>query len=292
MAYQVEIAYPAEATLGEGPHWDDQNERLLWVDIQKKKLHIFDPEKSENHSIAFEQYIGTVVRSQSGELLLAMQDGIYRYNIQSNHLTFLTNPETHLPNNRFNDGKCDPAGRFWAGTMSLDEKTNQGSLYCYHPSGQTSKMISPVTISNGLAWSPDHAYMYFIDTPTRNIQMFTFNSETGDISFEKIVVCIPEEDGYPDGMTIDEEGMLWVAHWGGSKVTRWDPHTGKQLDEINLPAKNVTSCTFGGKNLDELYITTARIGMDDSEFNTFPHSGHLFRVKTNVKGIPAYLFKG
>ncbi|WP_332633391.1 SMP-30/gluconolactonase/LRE family protein [Halalkalibacter flavus] len=291
MSYQVEIAVPAKATLGEGPHWDHENERLYWVDILEKKLHIYEPQKSENRTITFEQYIGAVVGSKSGDLLLAMKNGIYRYNIQSGQLTFLTNPEGELPNNRFNDGKCDPAGRFWAGTMSLEEETHAGSLYRFQPSGDIKKVISPVTISNGLAWSPDHKYMYYIDTPTHEVQMYNYNKETGDISHAKTAVTIPDGNGYPDGMTIDQEGMIWVAHWGGSKVTRWNPHSGNLLDEIAVPAKNVTSCTFGGKNLDELYITTARKGMVESDFHSYPDSGHLFKVKTNVKGIPAYLFE-
>ncbi|MDT8862442.1 SMP-30/gluconolactonase/LRE family protein [Alkalihalobacillus sp. MEB130] len=287
---KVEGVFPAKATLGEGPHWDHDNHHLYWVDILEKKLHLFDPQQNQNHSVQFDQYIGAVVRSKSGQLLLAMENGIYQYDLQSQKLTFITNPEKNLSGNRFNDGKCDPAGRFWAGTMSLDETEGQGSLYRLDPSGESKKILSPVTISNGLAWSPDHSFMYYIDTPTSEVKMYQYDEKSGDIRFLKTSVSIPRSSGYPDGMTIDSDGMIWVAHWGGARVTRWDPQSGIQLDEISIPAKNVTSCTFGGANLDELYITTARIGMDEEELSHYPQSGNLFRVRTKAKGIPAYLY--
>jgi sugar lactone lactonase YvrE len=290
MSYEVKVVLDAQATLGEGPHWDQERNVLYWVDILERTLHIFDPSTNENRAILFEQYIGAAVPTKSGKLLLAMQNGIYQYNLETEELTFITDPESDQTTNRFNDGKCDPAGRFWAGTMSLTETSHSGSLYRFDPSGNVSKMLSSVTISNGLAWSPDRALMYYIDTPTREVAVYNYEEESGEISNKKTAVKIPEGMGNPDGMTIDYEGMIWVAHWGGARVTRWNPHTGTLLEEIHLPAKNVTSCTFGGENLDELYITTAKIGMTERELEQYPGSGNLFKVKTNYKGLPANSF--
>ncbi|KRG15330.1 SMP-30/gluconolactonase/LRE family protein [Lederbergia galactosidilytica] len=291
MTYQAELVLDLQATLGEGPHWDESLEILYWVDIQGKKLHAFDPNTEENSTFQFDQYVSAVVPGKAGRFLLAMENGIYQYDIHQNDLCFIANPEESLPNNRFNDGKCDPSGRFWAGTMAMDGKLGQGNLYRLDPNKKITKMLDNVSISNGLAWSPDKKKMYFIDTPTKEITTFEYDDENGDISYQETTIKIPDGMGNPDGMTIDQEGMLWVAHWGGARVTRWNPSTGKLLDQVQVPAKNVTSCAFGGKNLDELYITTAKIGLSESELSEYPGSGGLFKVKTDVKGMRAYRFE-
>lgn len=285
MAYKAELVLDAKATLGEGPHWDHLENRLYWVDIIGKKLHTFDPVTNENRTLQFDHYIGAAVPGKPGQLILAMQNGIYRYEIESKLLTLIADPESDKPNNRFNDGKCDPTGRFYVGTMDLNGKKGSGALYRLDRDGQLSKMLSSVTISNGLAWSPDGNELYFIDTPTGEVAIYHYNQQSGDLIYKQPAVKIPQEMGSPDGMTIDQEGMIWVAHWGGSRVTRWDPQLGNQLDEVIVPAKNVTSCAFGGENLDELYITTARQGMNDDELLKFPQSGGLFKVKTGVQGV-------
>lgn len=291
MFYQAELVLDLQASLGEGPQWDSRNEILYWVDILGKKLHAFDPETGENRTYQFDQYIGAVVLGKPGRFLLAMKNGIYQYDSQLNELTFITNPEADLPNNRFNDGKCDPAGRFWAGTMDLNGKMGQGSLYRLDANNKMTRMLSNVSISNGLAWSPDRKYMYFIDTPTKQIVAFDYDDPSGDISNKRLAVQIPDDMGNPDGMTIDSDGMIWVAHWGGARVTRWNPQTGELLGQVKVPAKNVTSCTFGGKNLDELYITTAQNGLSEAELAEYPGSGELFKVKTNVKGMVSHRFE-
>ena len=155
---------------------------------------------------------------------------------------------------------------------------------------KTEKKISEVTNSNGLAWSPDESIFYYIDTPTLKVRAYDYDAETGIITNPRDVIHFPEEEGFPDGMTIDEEGMLWIAHFSGAKVSRWDPNSGRKLSSISVPAKHVTSCTFGGPDLDELYITTAKL--DDTDMDEFPHAGGLFRIKTGIKGMPAFRFKG
>jgi len=186
--------------------------------------------------------------------------------------------ENHLPNNRFNDGKCDPQGRFWAGTMSLNEEPNAGSLYAFE-NNIVQKKIENVTISNGLAWSIDHKTMYYIDTPTFEVVAYKFEKKTGCISDRQVALKIPIEDGFPDGMTIDDEGMLWIAHWDGWQVTRWNPNTGKKLLCIKLPASKITSCTFGGKDLTDLFITSAYVGLSVDELKAQPLAGSLFVIR-------------
>lgn len=290
MAYQAELVVDEKAILGEGPHWDGHV--LYWVDIMSKKLHLYNPEHQQNDTVQLDQYIGAVIPAENGKLVVGLQNGIHLLDLQTKEVTFIGDPETDLPHNRFNDGKCDPSGRLYIGTMDLHAAKGKGSLYRLDLEGKMKKIISPVTISNGLAWSPDEKYMYYIDTPTGEVSTFRYDKQTGDIDFKETAVHIPNGMGSPDGMTIDQEGMLWVAHYGGSRVTRWNPHNGKQLDEVHVPAPNVTSCTFGGNNLDELYITTARQGLTEEELASTPHAGGLFKVKTKEKGMIGQVYRG
>lgn len=292
MAYQAELVVDEKATLGEGPHWDGQKNVLYWVDIIGQKLHQYDPKRNENRTFQLDQYIGAAVPAENGQIIVGLQNGLYRFDLQSERLALIEDPEIDLPHNRFNDGKCDSLGRLYIGTMDLNAEKGKGSLYRLDLSGQIKKMLSPVTISNGLAWSPDEKYMYYIDTPTGEVSTFSYDKQSGDIVYKQTAVKIPKGMGSPDGMTIDQEGMIWVAHWGGSRVTRWNPHEGKQLDEVSVPAPNVTSCTFGGEHLDELYITTARQGLSEEELASNPKAGGLFKVKTKEKGMVAQIYRG
>ncbi|NHM33896.1 SMP-30/gluconolactonase/LRE family protein [Neobacillus terrae] len=292
MEEKVELVFDAQAELGEGPSWDAKNQLLYWVDILSKKVCIFNPKTEENREIHLEQMASAVVPRESGGLVLGMENGFYFLDINTEELTQITDPESHLPLNRFNDGKCDPKGRFWAGSMNLEELEGEGSLYFLDKDLQTKKKVDGTTISNGLAWSPDNKFFYFTDTPTMKIVRYEYDLNSGEIKNPKPVIHFPESEGYPDGMTIDSEGMLWIAHWSGNKVSRWNPETGEQILSINIPAMNVTSCTFGGEDLSELYITTARKGMTEEELEKFPLSGGVFRVKTEIQGAPTYTFKG
>ncbi|AQS56957.1 SMP-30/gluconolactonase/LRE family protein [Novibacillus thermophilus] len=289
---EPQLVLDANATLGEGPSWDQTNQVLYWVDVQEKRVHVYDPYKHENRSIQLNQFVGAVVPREAGGVALALASGFYTLDLRTEALCFIGDPERHLTNNRFNDGKCDPKGRFWAGTMSLMGEAEQGTLYRLNTNESIQPVLTNVSVSNGICWSPDHQTMYYIDTPTQSVTAFDYELETGNISKSRVVIKVPDREGKPDGMTIDEEGMLWIAHWGGYQVARWNPYTGKKLDRILLPASLCTSCVFGGKNLDELFITTARFGISEDELSKQPHAGGLFRVKTNVKGAPTYAFKG
>jgi sugar lactone lactonase YvrE len=289
---KVKLVIDAKAELGEGPIWDDEKRLLYWLDINNKEVHIYNPEASTDRVIRMEQMIGTIVPGKFGRLVLATENGFYFLDDETEELSFITDPENDIPGNRFNEGKCDPAGRFWAGTMGLNAENGVGNLYCLDTDLSVTRKLKGVSISNGIAWSLDNNKMYYIDTPTGEVWEFNYEIKTGDISNKKVVVTIPEEEGMPDGMTIDSEGMIWVAQWGGWKVSRWNPKTGERLSEVKLPAAQVTACAFGGKNLDELYITTARTGLKEKDIDKQPYAGGLFRVKTDVKGIRGNKFKG
>ncbi|MED2974268.1 SMP-30/gluconolactonase/LRE family protein [Fictibacillus sp. B-59209] len=288
MLGEVELVLDAKATLGEGPSWDSKRHLLYWVDILEKKLHLYNPTTGVNKSIALGQMVGSVVPRKSGGVVLALEKGFYFLDLETKNLQAIFDPESHLEENRFNDGKCDPWGRFWAGTTDSVGTNQAGALYCLGKDLLTKKKLGKVSTSNGLAWSPDHQYMYFIDTPTRKVVQFEYNLNSGHIENPIDVIYFAEDEGLPDGMTIDDEGMLWIAHWGGSKISRWNPKNGKQILSVPIPAFYVTSCTFGGKDLNELYITTAR--MENNHSKIFPNAGGVFRIKTSVKGCPTYQF--
>jgi len=195
-------------------------------------------------------------------------------------------PGMHV--HRCNDGAADCRGRLWAGTMHRQHFNEAGTLYCIDTALQVHPKVPKVTISNGLVWSLDNTRLYYIDSPTRKIQSFLFEEASGAITFEKTVVEIPEHLGGPDGMTIDEEGMLWVAHWGGFGIYRWNPLTASLIEKIELPVPQVSSCAFGGPLLDHLIITTARENMSEDDLKKYPQSGDTFIVQPGVKGIPAF----
>ncbi len=287
-----ELVLDARARLGEGAIWDSRRQRLYWVDIEPGRLHVFDPGTGADVEFEVGEMVGTVVPRKNGGVMLALQQGFAAFDLQTGELSRRCDPEAHLPRNRFNDGKCDPAGRFWAGTISLDREPGAASLYCMDIDGSVRTMLQGVTNSNGLAWSLDGTAMYYIDTPTRCVTQFDYDLRSGRIANPRSVITVPADEGKPDGMTIDSEGMLWIALWGGGCVGRWDPRTGTRLATVRVPATRVTSCAFGGESLDDLYITTARTGLSDSELADQPHAGGLFRTRPGVTGVAAFEFAG
>ena len=288
----VELLVDAHAQVGEGPLWDEEWQVLYWVDILSSLLYIYDPATGENRALDVGRHVGTVVTRASGGLMLAVREGFASFDLETQDLTLIANPEAHITGNRFNDGKCDPAGRFWAGTMAYENPTNQGSLYRLDTDLSVHKIFGDVAISNGIIWSLDHTTMYYIDTLRKNVRAFDYNDDTGDISNERVIIEVPEEIGMPDGMAIDSEGMLWVAHYGGSCVSRWNPNTAQLLEKIDLPVTQVTACAFGGPNLDILFITSAAQELDAAELERQPLAGGLFSIKTPYQGVPSFRFGG
>ena len=288
----IEVVPVPRCILGEGPVWDNKLKTICWVDIINGEIHEYDPLLKAHRSIPVEQMIGTVVVCDNGDFGVALKNGFGFIDREGSHLHMVGNPETHLPGNRFNDGKCDPAGRFWAGTMSHTDEPEQGSLYVLEKDYSITKKIDKVSISNGLAWSPDHRTFYYIDTPTFTVAAYDYDEDSGRISNKRVIIEVSPEDNNPDGMTIDSEGMLWIAHWDGWQVTRWDPNTGQKLLSIPFPVARVTCCTFGGENLQDLYITSARRGLTDDESEKQPLAGSLFVIRNiGFKGMPAFEFK-
>ncbi len=286
----TELLFDTKATLGEGPVWDSRTQSIYWIDILEKRIY-----RGGDVLVQLDHLIGCISPRKSGGLIVASGNpgrlSFASLNPDSAQLTPLASLRDEPSNNRFNDGKCDPRGRFLAGTMDMGEKDPFGSFYSFD--GQsTTRLLGQVTISNGLTWSPDHKTLYFIDTPTREVKAFDYDLESGAIANPRLAVSIPESFGWPDGMTSDTQGNVWIAMWGGAQITKWDPNTGKLLEQIPVPAKNVSSCVFGGPNRNELYITSARKGLDEAALKQYPLTGGLFRLETGVEGMPTFEFEG
>lgn len=241
----MQILTDHRCLLGEGPVWDVRRSSLFWVDILRGEIHEYRPADGYCHTISVGEYVGAVAPYRDGRLMAALKSGIVLLDPDTGEQEAVAHPESHLPGNRYNDGKCDPAGRFWVGSMSLQEEPGAGSLYMIDHDRRITRQVEGVTISNGLAWSNDHRTMYYIDTPTFEVAAFDYDLSTGAISNRRVAIRIPETDGYPDGMTIDREGCLWIAHWDGWQVTRWDPYTGRKLHHLPMPMSRVTSALLG-----------------------------------------------
>jgi sugar lactone lactonase YvrE len=304
----AQLLLDAQATLGEGPIWDMRENALWWIDINEHRLHRYAPNAGPGDGVPSDggpgnrgndttydigQRVGTVVPRASGGLMLAVENGFAAYDPASKSLEILADPESHLPGNRFNDGKCDPAGRFWAGTLQLaEEDMTAGSLYCMYPDGRVERRVPNVGISNGIVWTCDKKTMYFIDSPTRRVDAFDYNNATGEIANRRPAIELPEGIGYPDGMTIDAEDKLWVALWAGWGVARFDPVSGDLLEKIDVPASQVTACALGGPDLTDLFITTARRDLKGSLLDGQPQAGGLFHARVGVPGVPSASFAG
>ena len=275
---------------GEGPIWWGNS--LFYVDIAGNKLLRLKPETGEESIWDVGERIGTIVPSKNDdEVIYAGDTGYVRFNLKTGSKTALADPEASMRGkNRFNDGKCDPAGRFWAGTISMVKDTGSANLYCLDTDGSLSLKVSGVTNSNGICWNADATKMFYIDTPTQNVRAYDYDLESGAISNARVVVDTVAH-GYnssPDGMTIDADGMLWVAFCHGGCVVRFDPRTNKELQRVDLPCIETTACAFGGENLDRLFVTTG-IKADLNE----PDAGKIFVIDgLGIKGVPAFAFKG
>ncbi len=279
-----ELHYNAKATLGEGPAWDAKTQTLYWVDVLEKRIYA-----GSRLFLQLDDFVSCLAPRKDGGLVIAQRFGFWTFEPDSNKLFTLASPKGEPSNNRFNDGKCDPHGRFVAGTMDHNEQETSGSLYSLSPEGRLKKLLKDVRISNGLAWSPDCKTMYFIDTPTRDVRAFEYDIDTGQIANPRVLIHFEDTFGWPDGMTTDTTGNLWIAMWGGARVTQWNAK-GALMEQFGVPALNVTSCTFGGQNMNELFITTARVGMDAAAMKKYPQAGGVFKMETNVTGMPTYEF--
>jgi len=280
---KTEILFDVKATLGEGPAWDEKTQTLYWVDILGKRIYAGGEVLAE-----LDDYIGCLAPTKNGHLIIGKRASFVDFDPATSQQTVLvTLPESAT--NRMNDGKCDPAGRLIAGTMDMNETDPTGSVYSYD--GKSNRVLfRDVTISNGMAWSPEHKTFYYIDTPTCEVRAYDYDVKTGEIANRRKAFDVPKSLGWADGMTSDTEGNLWIAMWGGAQVTRWNPNTGQLLEQIPIPALQSSCPVFGGKNRNELYVTSARKGMSESDLNKYPLSGGLFKVETKYEGMPTFEF--
>lgn len=274
---------------GEGPIW--WRDKLIYVDIEGHSLIELDTATEVETAYPMGERIGTVVPTTSGDYLCAGDSGIYRFDPNSGRRTPLADPEAaKRASNRFNDGKCDPAGRFWAGTISLVKNTGDANLYCLDSAAQLTLKVPGVTNSNGICWNQAADTMYYIDTPTQKIRAYDFDLASGDLSRERIAIDT-RAAGFkssPDGMVIDAEDQIWVAFCHGGCIVRFDPVSGETLQQIDLPAVETTACTFGGPQLDRLFVTTG-IKPDRDE----PDAGKIFVIDgLGVRGVPAFPYQG
>ena len=285
---QAKLLYKTDTVLGEGPVWDDRRQLLVWVDIVRGLIHEYDPVSNQDQAHYLGTYVGTAVLRQSAPgYVVGTREGIALFEPGQTKLTYLARPEGHQPGHRFNDGKADPAGRFWGGTMQIQPRQPAGALYCLAPDGTLNKRLENITVANGLDWWEPREEMYFTDTPTRQIRCFAYDQHTGQITFKRVAVTISEEEGMPDGFTLDADGNLWVALYGGGKVLCIDPTSGKRLARVEVPTA-LTSCpAFGGADYRTLYITTIAENNEDDAL-----AGGVFTVQPGVQGRPAWRFGG
>jgi len=286
----VELVADAHAIVGEGPVWDAFTGLLVWVDIEGKRIHEFDPDTGVDREIEVPQYPGAVVRRASGGYMAAVTNGFASVD-RDGRFELVVPVEADLSENRMNDGKCDPQGRFWAGTTRMTHDAPIGVLHRLDADLSLHPMVDELWVSNGLDWTFDERHMYFIDSFAGSVDLFDFDAATGDIANRRPLIDVPESWGTPDGMTLDAEGFLWVAFWGSSRVRRFDPE-GRLDREITLPVTQVTSCAFGGPDLRDLYITSGARGLDAEALEREPHAGGLFRARPGVQGRPAFEFRG
>ena len=289
----AELVLNVRAELGEGPVWDAASGTLYWVDLFAGVVHRYQPASGLTGSVEVGEIIGCVVPRQSGGLLAATASGIYHLDPATGAKTRVSAIEADRPETHFNDGKVDPAGRFWFGSIAVDRTSDvRGDLYSLEPDLTVTHRLHGVDNTNGMDWSPDGRTMYYIDSLTRQVTAYDYDAASGAISNPRPLVTLPEGTGVPDGMTVSVDGTLWVAHWGGARVTRWHPATGALLQTIAVPANLTTSCAFAGPALDELYITTARYQEPITALAAQPFAGGLFRYRTDTKGRPATVFPG
>lgn len=282
--------WPAGARLGEGPVWDLEERALYWVDIKAPAVHRITPSTGERRTWPMPEAIGAIARRKGAGFIATFKSGFALVDLDHGRIEHLGHPEPERPDNRFNDGKCDPAGRFWAGTMDDNEREPTGWLYRFDPDRTWRRLDGPYVCTNGPAFSPDGRTLYHTDTVGREIHAFDLAAD-GALTRKRRFVKFAEDDGYPDGMTVDAEGHLWVCHWGGWCVTRFTPD-GKRERAIRLPVAQVTSCAFGGPDLGTLFITTAAIGLAPEALARQPLAGGLFAVQPGPGGLPPATYGG
>jgi L-arabinonolactonase len=297
---QLECVFEAKDWLGEGPCWHPGERALYWTDVPSKTVKRWNPKTGEFRSWRMPEMVTAIAVRQSSGLIIASHTGIDFFDPQTGGTIRFVAPEMDKPQNRSNDGKCDRQGRFWYGTMmnnfaedmsELPITANTGGLYRIDPDGSVHVFEQTLGIANTFAWSPDDRTMYFADTLDA-IYVYDFDAESGRVGNRRTFAKVDTKQyGYPDGSTIDAQGFLWNARWDGGCIIRWAPD-GSIDRVVNLPCRRVTSCIFGGPDLDILYVTTVRYGLSDAALAEQPLAGGIFAIDAEVKGVPDGQFAG
>jgi sugar lactone lactonase YvrE len=283
----VEPVLSARARLGECPLWDPERQRLHWVDIYNHRVHSFDPRTGGDQHVDVGDTVGSIALAGDGRLLIALSDRIALLDVDTGSVTPLQHVEFSRADTRFNDGRCDPQGRFWVGSIST--VPGHASLYRYDPDGSLHIMETGLTISNGLGWSPDGQTFYLTDSPTRCIYAYRFDGDSGAISDRRVFVELADKNVEPDGLAIDQRGHLLSALWNGWCVVRFDP-SGRELERIPVPVQCPTALAFGGAHLTDLYVTSASVGLSQADIQRGHQAGDLFRVSGLPPGLAGHAF--
>ena len=291
-ALTVKCAAAVGNELGEGPVWNPRDGMLYWTDIKKSQMYRLEPTTGEYAVFNVSRTVTALALREVGNFVLVTRTGFGFWEPGLAEIELIAAPLSAGSDLRFNDAAVDPAGRLWAGTMNeSDPDATDGCLYRLDPDLTVRQVSCGFTISNGIGWSPDKKTMYFADTSRRVIWAYDYDLDSGGITNRRPFATVAQGAGVPDGLTVDADGFVWSAHWGGWRIGRYDP-AGELVLEVKLPVENVTSCAFAGNGLDELYITTARIGLSEDERKNQALAGALFSVKMDLKGQVEYHFRG
>ncbi len=287
----VDAIVPGTDRLGESPVWCERSGRLYWVDARGPTLQWIESGGTSPRRVPLPSLVGAIALREGAGLVAAMADGFHRLDPETGMLEPIVDPEADQPDNRFNDGRVDRQGRFWAGTMNDVRRDPTGALYRLDPDGACHRLFGDVIVPNSLAWSPDARVMYFADTYRHRISAFAFDAERGVPSSPRVLVDLTAAPGRPDGSAVDADGCLWNAEYAGGRVVRYTP-AGRVDRVIPMPVSNPTSCAFGGPGLDTLFVTSARQRLTPEQLAREPLAGSLFAIRTAAVGLPEPRFRG
>jgi sugar lactone lactonase YvrE/DNA-binding IclR family transcriptional regulator len=289
---EVRVASPSRALLGEGPMWSPRDNALYWVDILTPSVHAYHAADGSATEVRLGSMASIAIPKASGGLLVATPGGLMTLDLGTKRLAPFAHPEAERPANRYNDGKCDRRGRLWIASMDMGTAANRGSLFRVDADGSWKRMDTGFTVPNGLGWSPDDRRMYFTDTFRKTIYVYDFDLMAGTIANRREFIVFQSDDGRPDGLTVDEDGCLWIAMWDAWHVVRYSPD-GKEMQRIRMPVPRPTSCCFGGPSLETLYVTSASVRLSEETLASAPLSGSLFAMDIpGVRGMPEATFAG
>ncbi|MGC1908709.1 MAG: SMP-30/gluconolactonase/LRE family protein [Candidatus Dormiibacterota bacterium] len=285
----VRLAPGVNSGIGESPFWDLTRDAFVWVDIASQEVRRIQPQTGQYEAWSAGQHIGAVLPRASGGMVVALGDGFGAFDPSDGSIQLLAPLDVGDVQVRLNDCQCDALGRIWGGTEG--QPLHSARLYRLEADHSLAEVVTGISVSNGIGWSPDNRLMYYIDSPERRVDVFDYDLSRGEIANRRPFVVIPNDFGIPDGLCVDEDGMVWVALFGGAALARYS--TKGELDrKVAVPALNVTSCSFGGADLSSLLITTASIGMTAVQQQQYPDAGGLFVYHPGVRGKPPNAYAG